>query len=917
MMGQTSSQVAPLQSAPDIDTGAVPRDTIHRKRKHEKKDLSSHKENPYTSSQLSGEAANNISRSSVEDDLAASSQLVNGTYNSQVYEVSDLQGPQEKSERDHEHREKRRKTRSQPEDIPSPEDVRSSGENPLHSPRSPDAQDSLNELFEDESDEAPIQSSHKLDDIQSDDGDIASLLQDYEDLGMSSYPLNGAPETSSNLHDGNFTGALPISSPPASPSHVTTSIRNKRKGKRKRHSAPSSDVYVEEGQTWPGVTGQHSLDIDFEAFDELCAANDVGSANLFDDIPGQALPLNPVLIEGDDEPVPTVAGNVTQTEGCATPSSASKGQRRRTSSRSKSHKTKHNGDAEVPLVSNSLLFDDFPLLNEHQQDQVLPGFEDMQRQSSQEYLPSGASSAEDSVCSESVHGHTPENGYASATAPPRRKASKPDKGLVQGNRGLHYSSSPVQEVVPKDLPKGGPYSNAEITKLENYRDGYCEANDISNWQFNELVHTPSTGNDRVKDLLEGAYETLPNRTKTSLRRFCYRRFHNFSVRGVWTAEDDKLLKQAVAEKGKSWVEVGQIMGRFHEDVRDRWRNYHVNAKTRKKEIWTDIEVMNLVRAVVDCMQLMREARWKSLEVKYEGRDIPDSAIASEQAVDDSKLINWQVVSDRMGASRSRLQCSFKWAHLRDEERRHYIRKVRAARKEQAAAAAGRKAPKKPWRTVKAFRRVQQMRPGDKQELLEALSGCGALSEKNIPWQSLGGPNFKARWSTVDKKAAWQLMKENFAGADQMHYEDVVNRLMTSHMAETENLDERYDPQVHGSLDPSKQMTKAEKAESKKKKYAEKLQQKKEKRKVANAEKPYKARQFKSEYFVEESDQDEADQSATNIEDLGSITQSNSNSRRSSDALWTRGGDEDLGRAGTADTSVNGYDEEELPRSERV
>lgn len=59
-----------------------------------------------------------------------------------------------------------------------------------------------------------------------------------------------------------------------------------------------------------------------------------------------------------------------------------------------------------------------------------------------------------------------------------------------------------------------------------------------------------------------------------------------------------------------------------------------------------------------------DARLRGLEEKYEGRDIPDAEWHQAQNVDDSKLINWQVVSDRMGGFKSRLQCSFKWESSR-------------------------------------------------------------------------------------------------------------------------------------------------------------------------------------------------------------------------------------------------------------
>lgn len=917
MMGQTSSQIAPSTAQGFASSStAAPVNTLPRKLKHKQrrsveqvnKDLNG-EESARALLQMRDEAISSVWRPSVEDDLAASSQLMNESYNSQPIISSEQQAPFRKRKRDDKHSEragKRWKKRRIHNNSSQEDTLYPSEEGSPAPPEAPKALDSLDELFEDPDDETPPESSHKLDDIRSDDGDIASLLQDYEDHDLSLHLLDESHDQAPDEQGNILTSMLPSSLSPPSYPPVSASAQKKRKKKRKRHSALSSDIYAEDGQTSLGVTGQPLFDFDFEAFDELCAANDVGFANLFDDIPGQAVPINSELRKDGDELVHARNITVADSKADASPLSARKGKKRRLSSRSERHEPDHNG-AVIPLVSNSSFFDSFDLLNTFQQDQVLPGFEDMQRQSSQEYRPSKASSTESSSHDPSDDMESPEKAYESS----KQKASKPKESIAHSDRPL-LASSPLVNGEP---PRGGAYTSAEITKLEDYREAYCEEHDISTWQFNELVQAPVKGNSTAKFLLQGIYETLPYRKKPSLRRFIHRRFHNFSVRGAWTAEDDEILEQAVAEKGKSWVEVGQMMGRFHEDVRDRWRNYHINKETRSKAFWTDAEIWNLVRAVDECMRLMRRARQKALEEKYEGRDLP--TIDLEEEEDDSKLINWQVVSDRMGGTRSRLQCSFKWAHLKDEDRRRFLKEIRAARKGKVDV--GNKTPKKSWRVTKAQKKVKQMKAGDKQHLLEALSGCGALLEDNISWQSLGDPEFKSRWSTTDKKVAWAQMKESCPGVIQMHYQDVVNRLMTIHMAEAENLDERYDPNVHGYGSALPPMTKDEKLEHKQKMYKEKLERQKKKRRVKNGGKSYtyKAPEVKSEFFVRDSDEDNGDESTGNMEDQASGTPSTSNSRRSSDDLVSQGRDGLRRTVETADTSIDEYDDEKLPRSRQV
>ena len=297
---------------------------------------------------------------------------------------------------------------------------------------------------------------------------------------------------------------------------------------------------------------------------------------------------------------------------------------------------------------------------------------------------------------------------------------------------------------------------------------------------------------------QGMYEVLPHRKKTSIQRFSRRRFHNFEVRGAWTKEDDEELARAVEAKGKSWVAVGQIMERSQEDVRDRWRNYHVNSDHRNKEQWTDVEVANLATAVQECMQIMKAAKRQAKLEKYNGREITDSEPESDDEAM-AKLINWQVVSDRMGGTRSRLQCSFKWGKLKKQERKQFTKQMKEVQKDlDESERENESAKKNSWRQRRARKRVQEMRPGDLYDFLQAVSTCQAAHEGNIPWKSLGDDEFRKRWTTADRKAAWEMFKGSVLGADGFNYHDIVNHLLANLLTyEGHRLDERWDPEADG------------------------------------------------------------------------------------------------------------------------
>lgn len=298
---------------------------------------------------------------------------------------------------------------------------------------------------------------------------------------------------------------------------------------------------------------------------------------------------------------------------------------------------------------------------------------------------------------------------------------------------------------------------------------------------------------------QGMYEALPHRKKTAIQRFSRRRFHNFEVRGAWTKEDDEELTRVVEAKGKSWVAVGQIMERSQEDVRDRWRNYHVNSEFRNKEQWTDAEVANLATAVQGCMQIMKAAKRQAKLEKCDGREITGAESESDSEETTAKLINWQVVSDRMGGTRSRLQCSFKWGKLKKKEQERFTKQMEEVQKDLDDSDRENEPTKKnSWRQRKARNRVQEMRPGDLYDFLQAVSMCQAAHEGNIPWQSLGDDEFRKRWTTADRKAAWEMFKGSVLGADGFSYHEIVNHLLANLLTyEGHRLDERWDPEADG------------------------------------------------------------------------------------------------------------------------
>lgn len=417
-------------------------------------------------------------------------------------------------------------------------------------------------------------------------------------------------------------------------------------------------------------------------------------------------------------------------------------------------------------------------------------------------LPDSESFNEWSLNSDDSDESTSKARKGKMTPPPLAKPSKPlgNKKQQGGKKAKNYD--PPLDMIAK---KGGVWTEAEISRLETFRDNYCKENDLSTFQFNALVHSFVRYDEAATALFNELHETFPYRTRMSAMRVCRRRFHNFPARGTWTQSEDESLKQAVSEKGRSWKAVGEMINRFPEDCRDRYRNYHVNAQNRNRESWTDAEILNLCRAVHDCMAKMKGNSKQAKLKKFVGREVPESESESDEEVRDMKLINWQIVSDAMGpgGGRSRLQCSLKWAQLRMVERAKYMKRVNDALRGRSPTENGtaKKPKRENWRARRAQRTLNNMKTGDRFDFLQALATCNAREEENIAWKLLGDEAFRSRWTVTERKAALQRFKNEVPESNNMNYHDVVNRLLTKLMAESSHrLGERWerglDPDVN-------------------------------------------------------------------------------------------------------------------------
>ena len=953
-MGQTSSQVGPstpLDPAEELDARLYKKKQGKRKGKRRNaeavEEMDDEEGTARALMQLSADAVLNARQSSYDDDLAASAQLMAESSPIRLFKSREAEGHL-KDQEDHANgkrirNKKRRLARSKMSSD-------NTNETDIIEGRTRNSQHFHNGL--DHTGMSPVEiprSTFSLDDIDSNDEAVASYLHEYENEVARQSSPSTSPADSMRYQNPEQMTALETASGPTdnatysnydapSPLYTQKVIGSENRKRKSRTNLPTK--YSEDenqaasrdiSQVFPNVqnssvraeehkrkrkkimnstldngydehqgllngTGQHAFDHDFAVLDQYMAENGMHSANPFDPDPGYIMPIDPQLIREDEllewadhdivlAPADHVAQHPSGTGKLKRVSPHSRKPRTLAAPRNKGSSPSYvspyasNGDRHNCISSNT---------------------EDRQRQPSPELGLSGSVDVNGTSHSSPANKARPKI----STSKPEKRSKSLGTSTERQERGRSNYNPSMQEIVDK----GGMFTTAEVTKLDNFRDGYCEENEISTWQFNELIHTRIRGNPKVTRLFDDIQEILPYRKRASVQRCCRRRYHNFSARGTWTKEEDERLKQAIAEKGKSWIAVGEMVERMPEDCRDRWRNYLINSDNRNTEKWTDAEIKNLIMAVHDCIRVMRQTRRDEKEKKYAGRDLPDSEYDTDEEAEEMKLINWQAVSDRMGENgggRSRLQCSHKYGKLKLADRRAYMKEIKEARESMRRLKEGRPQKKSStssdgWRYKKAEKRVANMKTGDKYDLLQLLSTCNAQEEGNIPWKHLGDDDFQAKWSRLERIAAWDTIKKGVPDSEKIDYHDVVNRVLTRMMAEDfEHLDERWNPEMDGDVNEDSNLKKftrkqERRNDTKRKEWAsprEGLAGAPDPYRLQESEKLGKSAKPKSAQFVTQSDEGELDMDENSQQDAEDVERGAEHgiqtSRRKSISLSTK------------------------------
>ncbi|MCJ1310980.1 RNA polymerase I enhancer binding protein [Agyrium rufum] len=361
-----------------------------------------------------------------------------------------------------------------------------------------------------------------------------------------------------------------------------------------------------------------------------------------------------------------------------------------------------------------------------------------------------------------------------------------------------YRDPTYQPALNANGQKSGMFSLEELKKAERFKKEYCAERGLDNLGFVKLVHANAHNSLEVQsfwnELLESRW--FPDRQKRTLQRTFRRQFHTFEKRGIWTESEDERLKEAFQIHPRKWVKLEQILERHHEDIRDRWRNYHENGKSTKGE-FTEEELTKLFTAIGQHIKLVHRREKKERERKIMYGENPGPAPDELNEARNEKLIHWESVAKKVG-TRSRLQCQQKYKAMRDRGGHEDLtQEIEQAEAEFAALQAEKPPPLPPIvdpssppsfnptiaspdgttpstrktrrkeKKVASRRKIARyMKAGDKLDILQAICNSTVDNEEDIDWRDLGvtgygSEEFREHWNRMDCKLTWLQAKDEF------------------------------------------------------------------------------------------------------------------------------------------------------------
>ncbi|CCT71528.1 uncharacterized protein FFUJ_08389 [Fusarium fujikuroi IMI 58289] len=300
----------------------------------------------------------------------------------------------------------------------------------------------------------------------------------------------------------------------------------------------------------------------------------------------------------------------------------------------------------------------------------------------------------------------------------------------------------------------GRFTGEELSRIAQAVESYRVERNMVQHELNAMIHAPggTTAGDEHAALWARIFATCPDRHRQKIINITRKKFHNFVARGTWTSEQDAELRDLIEANGTKWSKIAGIINRHPEDLRDRYRNYIICGDSQRKDTWDEEEEGNLTQYVMEAMAAIDELRIiqptrELLKKPYE------------------ELIDWQNISERMGRTRSRLQCITKWRAMNIKT--HGKDKLVSHAPDASIS----------FRLEKARRQIAAMPEEERYRMIMAISGSSASIEAKIPWQRLVDKQFRNSWHRPTQMLLWRRLKQSVPESEQKTVRDSAQYLL--------------------------------------------------------------------------------------------------------------------------------------------
>lgn len=345
----------------------------------------------------------------------------------------------------------------------------------------------------------------------------------------------------------------------------------------------------------------------------------------------------------------------------------------------------------------------------------------------------------------------------------RKKSKKTGEGLGVGGEE-RTEATPKRKRLPQGETATGPWTAEELAALGKVVSQFRGSYDMDQQEVNAMIHErPDHLNPLHKEFWDDADAAIPKRNRKQIIERTRRLYNNFAGRGRWSEDQKKELHELFEKHGTKFAQISALINRDQKDIRDYWRNHYVVLEHQRKYYWKPEETEKLKEAVEEALNKIRIDRENNDQFRPRPR---------AKGFDDESMLDWQQISSAIGLTRSRQQCRWKWAELKDkgtvgEENDHLPKPRRESRTVNGVSEA----------LANARQDYRVMSDEEKVQLIEAIHDSGAASDSKIPWKSLVDESFRKKWRRPSLKLVWFRLRKTVPNHEEQDVETNARYLL--------------------------------------------------------------------------------------------------------------------------------------------